>query len=102
MVGEVRGGEILSYIKVIGTGHYGYCTIHASTAIRAIRRVEDLIREVPAIPSKEQIADSINLIVVIKEEHQHPAGRVVTEMVRLLPDLSPTGEYVFVPATGTN
>jgi len=102
MVGEVRGGEVLAYIKAIGTGHYGFCTIHASTSLRAIRRVEDLIREVPAIPSREQIADSINLIVVIKEELQHPAGRVVTEIVKLLPDLSSTGDYVFEPATGTN
>ncbi|CAB4192406.1 CpaF Flp pilus assembly protein, ATPase CpaF [uncultured Caudovirales phage] len=103
MVGEVRGGEVLSYIKAIGTGHYGYCTIHAATAVRAIRRVEDLIREIPfAVPSKVQIADSINLIVVIKYDDQHPASRHVTEIVRLLPELSSSGDYVFEPATGIN
>jgi type IV secretion system protein VirB11 len=45
-VGEVRGAEALDLLKAWGTGHPGGVgTIHAGSAIGALRRMEQLIQE---------------------------------------------------------
>jgi len=45
-IGEVRGAEALDLLKAWGTGHPGGIgTIHAGTAIGALRRLEQLIQE---------------------------------------------------------
>ena len=45
-VGEVRGAEALELLKAWGTGHPGGVgTIHAGSAIGALRRMEQLIQE---------------------------------------------------------
>ncbi len=45
-IGEVRGSEALDLLKAWGTGHPGGVgTIHAGTALGALRRLEQLIQE---------------------------------------------------------
>ncbi|KAA7400544.1 P-type conjugative transfer ATPase TrbB, partial [Salmonella enterica subsp. enterica serovar Anatum] len=45
-IGEVRGAEALDLIKAWGTGHPGGVgTIHAGSAIGALRRLEQLVQE---------------------------------------------------------
>ncbi|MEV8468594.1 P-type conjugative transfer ATPase TrbB [Fluviibacterium sp. DFM31] len=46
-IGEVRGAEALDLLKAWGTGHPGGIgTIHAGSALGALRRMEQLIQEV--------------------------------------------------------
>ena len=48
-IGEVRGAEALDLLKAWGTGHPGGIgTIHAGTALGALRRLEQLIQEAVA------------------------------------------------------
>src|SRR5262249_8521245 len=49
-IGEVRGAEALDLLKAWGTGHPGGIgTIHAGSAIGALRRLEQLIQEAVVI-----------------------------------------------------
>lgn len=65
-IGEVRGAEALDLLKAWGTGHPGGVgTIHAGTAIGALRRMEQLIQEVVVTVPKALIAETINLIAVL-------------------------------------
>ncbi|MFA5677004.1 MAG: P-type conjugative transfer ATPase TrbB [Pseudomonas sp.] len=66
IVGEVRGGEALDLIKVWGTGHPGgIATIHASSALGALLRMEQLILEVAVNPPRALIAEAVNVVVYI-------------------------------------
>lgn len=66
IVGEVRGGEALDLIKVWGTGHPGgIATIHASSALGALLRLEQLILEVAVNPPRALIAEAVNIVVYI-------------------------------------
>jgi type IV secretion system protein VirB11 len=81
-VGEVRGGEALDLIKVWGTGHPGgIATIHASSALGALLRVEQLILEVAVNPPRALIAEAINVVIYIagrgRSRHIESIARVV-------------------------
>ncbi len=79
VVGEVRGAEALTLLKAWNTGHSGGCaTIHADSAGRGLSRLEQLIQEANVTPSKEMIADAVNIVVFIQRT---PEGRKVTEVV---------------------
>ncbi len=65
-VGEVRGSEALDLLKAWGTGHPGGIgTIHASTAIGALRRIEQLVQEAVITVPRALIAETIDLIAVL-------------------------------------
>ena len=65
-VGEVRGSEALDLLKAWGTGHPGGIgTIHANTAIGALRRLEQLVQEAVVTVPRALIADTIDLIAVL-------------------------------------
>lgn len=66
-IGEVRGAEALDLLKAWGTGHPGgIATIHAGTALGALRRLEQLIQEaVPTVP-RALIAETIDVIAVLQ------------------------------------
>lgn len=65
-VGEVRGAEALDLLKAWGTGHPGGIgTIHANTAIGALRRLEQLVQEAVVTVPRALIADTIDLIAVL-------------------------------------
>src|SRR4051794_28490138 len=65
-IGEVRGGEALDLLKAWGTGHPGGIgTIHASTAIGALRRLEQLVQEAVVTVPRQLIAETIDLVAVL-------------------------------------
>lgn len=65
-IGEVRGAEALDLLKAWGTGHPGGIgTIHASSAIGALRRLEQLVQEAVVTVPRALIAETIDLIAVL-------------------------------------
>jgi P-type conjugative transfer ATPase TrbB len=65
-IGEVRGAEALDLLKAWGTGHPGGIgTIHAGTALGALRRLEQLIQEAVITVPRALIAETIDIIAVL-------------------------------------
>lgn len=65
-IGEVRGAEALDLLKAWGTGHPGGIgTIHAGTALGALRRLEQLIQEAVITVPRALIAETVNVIAVL-------------------------------------
>jgi P-type conjugative transfer ATPase TrbB len=66
VVGEVRGPEALDLIKAWGTGHPGgIATVHAGTALGAMRRLEQLIAEAAVTVPRDLIAETVEVIAVL-------------------------------------
>ncbi|MBA2661206.1 MAG: Flp pilus assembly complex ATPase component TadA [Bradymonadaceae bacterium] len=68
VVGECRGGEALDMLQAMNTGHDGsMTTVHSNSPIEAISRLETLVlmsgMELPSRAIREQIANSVDLIV---------------------------------------
>jgi len=90
-IGEVRGAEALDLIKAWGTGHPGGIgTIHAGSALGALRRMEQLVQEAVVTVPRALIAETIDLIaVLVRDGH----GRRLAELARV-ENLDPaTGDY---------
>jgi P-type conjugative transfer ATPase TrbB len=65
-IGEVRGAEALDLLKAWGTGHPGGIgTIHAGSALGALRRMEQLIQEAVVTVPRALIAETIQFIAVL-------------------------------------
>ncbi|WP_342629704.1 P-type conjugative transfer ATPase TrbB [Nguyenibacter vanlangensis] len=65
-IGEVRGPEALDLLKAWGTGHPGGIgTLHAGTALGALRRLEQLIQEIVVTVPRALIAETIDVIAVL-------------------------------------
>ena len=65
-IGEVRGAEALDLLKAWGTGHPGGIgTIHAGSALGALRRLEQLVQEAVVTVPRALIAETINVIAVL-------------------------------------
>lgn len=80
-IGEVRGAEALDLLKAWGTGHPGGVgTIHAGSAIGALRRMEQLIQEAVVTVPRALIAETINLIAVLVRDG---TGRRLAELARV-------------------
>ena len=94
-IGEVRGAEALDLLKAWGTGHPGGVgTLHAGSAIGALRRLEQLIQEAVVTVPRALIAETIDLIAVLAGRG---SARRLVELAELK-GLSPAGEYVLTPA----
>ena len=94
-IGEVRGAEALDLIKAWGTGHPGGVgTIHAGSALGALRRLEQLIQEAVVTVPRALIAETINLVAVLDGRG---SARRLTELSRVN-GLSPDGDYSLSPA----
>ncbi|MCW2387162.1 type IV secretion system protein VirB11 [Sphingobium sp. B11D3B] len=80
-IGEVRGAEALDLLKAWGTGHPGGVgTIHAGSAIGALRRMEQLIQEAVVTVPRALIAETIDLVaVLVRDGH----GRRLAELARV-------------------
>jgi energy-coupling factor transporter ATP-binding protein EcfA2 len=80
-IGEVRGAEALDLLKAWGTGHPGGIgTIHAGTALGALRRMEQLIQEAVVTVPRALLAETIDLIaVLVRDGH----GRRLAELARV-------------------
>jgi type IV secretion system protein TrbB len=89
-IGEVRGAEALDLLKAWGTGHPGGIgTIHAGTALGALRRLEQLIQEAVVTVPRALIAETINGIAVLSGRG---ADRRLAEFARVT-GLGPSGDY---------
>ncbi|WP_172343251.1 P-type conjugative transfer ATPase TrbB [Novosphingobium sp. SG751A] len=95
-IGEVRGAEALDLLKAWGTGHPGGIgTIHAGTAVGALRRLEQLIQEAVITVPRALIAETIDLVAVLSGRG---STRRLAELGRI-EGLSPDGDYHVRPAT---
>ena len=96
-IGEVRGAEALDLLKAWGTGHPGGVgTIHAGSAIGALRRLEQLIQEAVVTVPRAMIAETIDLIaVLVRDGH----GRRLAELARVEGLDAATGDYRLTPLT---
>lgn len=93
-IGEVRGAEALDLLKAWGTGHPGGIgTIHAGSALGALRRMEQLIQEAVVTVPRPLIAETINLVAVLSGRG---ATRRLTELARV-EGLGPDGDYRITP-----
>ncbi|MET4278938.1 MULTISPECIES: P-type conjugative transfer ATPase TrbB [unclassified Bradyrhizobium] len=89
-IGEVRGAEALDLLKAWGTGHPGGVgTIHAGTALGALRRLEQLIQEAVVTVPRALIAETINVIAVLSGRG---AERHLSELASVA-GLGPSGDY---------
>jgi P-type conjugative transfer ATPase TrbB len=94
-IGEVRGAEALDLLKAWGTGHPGGIgTIHAGSALGALRRLEQLVQEAVVTVPRALIADTINVIAVLAGRG---CERRLIELARV-EALGSTGDYVLAPA----
>lgn len=94
-IGEVRGPEALDLLKAWGTGHPGGIgTIHAGSAMGALRRMEQLIQEAVVTVPRALIAETIDLIAVLSGRGD---ARRLTELARV-EGLGPDGDYRISPA----
>lgn len=94
-IGEVRGSEALDLLKAWGTGHPGGVgTIHAGTALGALRRMEQLIQEAVVTVPRALIAETIDLVAVLAGRG---SARRLVELASV-EGLGPTGDYALSPA----
>lgn len=94
-IGEVRGAEALDLLKAWGTGHPGGIgTIHAGSAMGALRRLEQLIQEAVVSVPRALIAETIDLIAVLSGRG---AARRLTELAHV-DGLGRDGDYRLSPA----
>ncbi len=94
-IGEVRGAEALDLIKAWGTGHPGGVgTIHAGSALGALRRLEQLIQEAVVTVPRALIAETIDLVAVLDGRG---SARRLTELASV-EGLGPAGDYSLSPA----
>lgn len=95
-IGEVRGAEALDLLKAWGTGHPGGIgTIHAGTAVGALRRLEQLIQEAVVTVPRALIAETIDLVAVLTGRG---SSRRLAELASV-EGLTPGGDYDIAPAT---
>jgi type IV secretion system protein TrbB len=90
-IGEVRGAEALDLLKAWGTGHPGGIgTIHAGSALGALRRLEQLIQEAVVAVPRALIAETIDVIAVLSGRG---VDRRLAELARV-EGLKPDGDYL--------
>jgi type IV secretion system protein VirB11 len=91
----VRGAEALDLLKAWGTGHPGGIgTIHAGSALGALRRLEQLVQEAVVTVPRALIAETINVIAVLSGRG---ASRRLTELA-VVQGLNPAGDYILTSA----
>jgi type IV secretion system protein TrbB len=94
-IGEVRGAEALDLLKAWGTGHPGGIgTIHAGSALGALRRLEQLVQEAVVTVPRALIAETINVIAVLAGRGSE---RRLIELAAVQ-GLGPVGDYVLASA----
>jgi type IV secretion system protein VirB11 len=90
-VGEVRGSEALDLLKAWGTGHPGGVgTIHANTALGALRRLEQLVQEAVVTVPRALIAETIDIVAVLSGRGAERRLAEITHVDGLDPA---TGDY---------
>ncbi|WP_374145834.1 P-type conjugative transfer ATPase TrbB [Sphingomonas sp. 28-63-12] len=93
-IGEVRGAEALDLLKAWGTGHPGGIgTIHAGSALGALRRMEQLIQEAVVTVPRALLAETIDVIAVLAGRGSE---RRLAELARV-EGLDPHGDFSLSP-----
>ncbi len=93
-IGEVRGAEALDLLKAWGTGHPGGIgTLHAGSAMGALRRLEQLTLEAVSVVPRALIAETIDVIAVLAGRG---AQRRLVELATVQ-GLGPDGRYRLIP-----
>lgn len=81
IVGEVRDGAALTLLKAWNTGHPGgVTTIHANSAISALRRLEQLTAEVSQQSMCDVIGEAVDVVISIERAGQ---GRRVRDVMQV-------------------
>ena len=89
-IGEVRGAEALDLLKAWGTGHPGGVgTIHAGSALGALRRMEQLIQEAVVTVPRALIGETIDMVAVLAGRGSE---RRLAELARV-DGLGPDGDF---------
>jgi pilus assembly protein CpaF len=85
ILGEVRGDEARTLLDSFNTGHGGsMATIHASTAVRALRKFGQLAMRAHQQANRDDIASEISESVqLVIQLQRYPDGRKVTEIIEL-------------------
>ena len=86
ILGEVRGDEARTLLDSFNTGHAGsMATIHASSAVKALRRFGELAMRSHQQANRDdiaaEIADSVQYVVQVQ---RYANGRKVSEVVEVL------------------
>ena len=81
-VGEVRDGAALALLKAWNTGHPGVlATLHANDPEAALVRLDQLCQEAGVPSQTALIREAVDVVVQIRRDPGHPAGRVVSDIV---------------------
>ncbi|MBJ7348311.1 MAG: CpaF family protein [Thermoleophilaceae bacterium] len=88
VVGEVRGGEALDMLAAMTTGHDGsLTTVHASSALGALRRIETLALmagvDLPHRAIRAQVAEAFDFVV--HQRRMKDGSRRVVEIAKVEP-----------------
>jgi type IV secretion system protein VirB11 len=87
--------EALDLLKAWGTGHPGGVgTLHAGSAIGALRRLEQLIQEAVVTVPRALIAETIDIVAVLAGRG---SARRLAELA-CVDGLAPNGDYHVTPA----
>lgn len=96
-IGEVRGAEALDLLKAWGTGHPGGIgTIHAGSALGALRRMEQLIQEAVVTVPRALIGETIDMVAVLAGRGSE---RRLAELARV-DGLGSSGDYALTSLPG--
>jgi pilus assembly protein CpaF len=83
ILGEVRGDEARTLLDSFNTGHAGsMATIHASTAVKALRRFGELAMRSHQQSNRDDIAAEIaESVQVVAQVSRYPEGRAISEII---------------------
>ena len=94
VVGEVRDEAALDLLDAWATGHPGgIATLHASTAIGALRRLDRLAQRANVPTQRELIAEAVQWVVMMRGGGGGARQRQVTEVARV-GGIAPDGVFV--------
>jgi Flp pilus assembly CpaF family ATPase len=83
IVGEVRGGEVTTLLRALGTGTGGLCTLHSDSAHGVFDRIANMAQlAVPPLPvptAYRWTATALDLVVHVRRRDHHANGRPVRE-----------------------
>ena len=82
VVGEVRDAAALDLLDAWATGHPGGCaTLHATTALGALHRLDRLAQRANVPPQHALVAEAVGIALIVEGGN---AGRRVRELVRVV------------------
>lgn len=101
VVGEILGAEALDLLKAWNSGHPGgVSTIHANSTAGALTKLVQFVQEVVAHPSRELIAEAVDLAVFIAVRNGVRRVRAIAAVTGLGPagwELHPVAEVGDLP-----